>query len=753
MSLVTPSAVAHAETIFVTTTAPDIDVAGAECDSIAPADSVTLAGLCPDGSGGYLSPCDAEGISLSEAICAANANPGPDVIVLADGAVYTLAAAHNSWYGWNGLPIITSEITIDGRGARIVRDSVENFRFFVVSGPFGEAQAPTVGQSAPAGTLLLQDLTLVGGAAIGAPGRDGAGASAGLGGAVYNQGTLVLRGVTIRDGVARGGVGSDIGATFTGGAGLSAPAVWGGGGGGFGANLAAASPHGGGFGGATTASNGGFGGGGAGGYHGGFGGGGGAFLYSSGTGIAGRGGFGGGGGSGGDCVGCVAGGAGGFGGGGGGGGAGFGVGGFGGGNGSVAGIYSHGGSGAGFGGAIFNHGGELRVVSATFGRNAAQGGLRGISAQAGRGYGGAIFNLNGEVVLIQATFYENSASTFGSTIVVNPDGGQDVYNKQVADADLVGIVGVADVSLFGSLLGSGTGGVAALVNDAGSFSGSSNVIVAATLLPGSIANVAPALEMLGDYGGFTETYAVAATEELVNDCASADEPGLVDQRGVGRPSDGCDPGAYQRSVPCESSSVCAAECTDGFCCVPGCDVCSESAGGDLDGACASYASAPIDAGVSDAGTSDTGVSDMGVSDMGVTDTGTEMDAAVPSDSGTLPHDVGAHEDLGDVSDVSVDTDEGTGDLGSATDAGEPEMGRSDTGTMAADATTDTGLTPVDTGLTPMDVGSTPATMGGGCAIGAEGERAAFPSWVGLLIVAIARGRRRQRNAAGSRKPR
>lgn len=732
-SLIAPSTVAYAETIFVTTTATGIDVPGAECDSIAPTDSVTLAGLCPDGSGGHLSPCDAEGISLSEAICAANVSPGPDVIVLAEGAVYTLATAHNSWYGWNGLPIVTSEITIDGRGARIVRSSAENFRFFVVSGPFGEEQALTVGQSAPAGALHLQDLTLVGGAAVGAIGRLGGGASAGLGGAIYNQGTLVLQSVTIRDGLARGGQGGGFGSGPAGGAGLAAPAVSGGtSGGGFGANLTVAQPQGGGFGGATMASAGGFGGGGAGGFQGGFGGGGGGFLHASGTGIAGRGGFGGGGGSGNDCTGCPVGGVGGFGGGGGGGGSGYGMAGFGGGRGS-SGQFSHGGSGAGFGGAIFNHGGELRVVGATFGRNAAQGGARGITAQAGSGYGGAIFNLNGDVVLIQATFYENSASTFGSTVVVNAGGGQDVYSKQVADADLVGITGVADVSLYGSLLGSGAPAVAAFVNDGGSFSGSSNVIVADTFLPGSIANVAPALEMLGDYGGFTETYAVSETEGLVNDCASGDEPGVVDQRGVGRPSDGCDPGAYQRSFECASSSACAGECTDGFCCVSGCDVCSESAGGDLDGVCASYTSAPIDA--------------------GVTDAGAEMDAGVPSDGGTQPHDGGASVDLGNESDASTGDDQGTGDLGSMADASEPEIGPSDAGTMTTDAATDTGSTPMDVGSTPMDAGSTPmdagstpTTMGGGCTVGAEGDRSSFPLWVGLLALAITRRGRRRRDA-------
>jgi hypothetical protein len=56
--------------------------------------------------------------ALVAAINTANGASGDDVIVLAAGSTYSLTAADNSPnYGPNGLPVVTSTITIQGNGA------------------------------------------------------------------------------------------------------------------------------------------------------------------------------------------------------------------------------------------------------------------------------------------------------------------------------------------------------------------------------------------------------------------------------------------------------------------------------------------------------------------------------------------------------------------------------------------------------------------------------------------------------------
>ncbi|HSJ58072.1 MAG TPA: SdrD B-like domain-containing protein [Anaerolineae bacterium] len=88
------------------------------------ADTFDLRGSCPGGVGDVP--------ALVAAINAANANGVADTILLADGCVYILAVPDNTL---NGLPVITSDITIDGGvGATIQRDpaAVDYFRIFEV---------------------------------------------------------------------------------------------------------------------------------------------------------------------------------------------------------------------------------------------------------------------------------------------------------------------------------------------------------------------------------------------------------------------------------------------------------------------------------------------------------------------------------------------------------------------------------------------------------------------------------------------
>jgi len=120
--------------------------------------------------------------ALIQAITTANSSGGANTIVLQD-KTYKLDKINNYWYGPDGLPAISSQITIEGNGATIERDGGPNFRFFYVSNQqYG---------GLPTGNLTLQGLTLRGGYAHGGDSFTGGG-GLGAGGAIFNAGTLVL---------------------------------------------------------------------------------------------------------------------------------------------------------------------------------------------------------------------------------------------------------------------------------------------------------------------------------------------------------------------------------------------------------------------------------------------------------------------------------------------------------------------------------------------------------------------------------
>ena len=84
-------------------------------------------------------PCSGPGggaAGLVAAINAANA-AGGGTISLAPRCTYTLTAADNNSFGGNGLPVITTPITIAGAHATIARHSAQHFRIFEVDGPGG----------------------------------------------------------------------------------------------------------------------------------------------------------------------------------------------------------------------------------------------------------------------------------------------------------------------------------------------------------------------------------------------------------------------------------------------------------------------------------------------------------------------------------------------------------------------------------------------------------------------------------------
>lgn len=137
------------------------------------------------------------------------AYPGSDTIRLASGGLYTLTGRGDptNFYGFNGLPVISSTIVIEGSGATIERSNAAGtptFRFFAISA--NAANHP------PRGNLTLRNVILRGGMAKGgdgAKGRGGGGGGAGLGGAVYNLGFLTVVNCTFHANTAQGGRGGN----------------------------------------------------------------------------------------------------------------------------------------------------------------------------------------------------------------------------------------------------------------------------------------------------------------------------------------------------------------------------------------------------------------------------------------------------------------------------------------------------------------------------------------------------------------
>jgi hypothetical protein len=399
----------------------------------------------------------------------------------------------------------------------------------------------------PLGSLALKNVTLSNGVASGFIGGSGyqrggsGGGSAGLGGAILNQGVLDLEDSTLAANQALGGAGG----------GSSLP--WGGeGSGGAGGGLSGAGGAGGqltdgGSGGPPFGGAGGSGtGAGSSGGAGGGGGGGGSSEAGSGSGPGGPGGLGGGGGGGGayDTFGFPggaggSGGVGGFGGGGGGGGGGtpdgaLSVGGFAGGNGAQANsggnVGNGGGGGAGLGGAVFNLAGTLTITNCTFSGNAAVGGDGGSIAgtgTAGSGFGGAIFNRNGTVQVVSSTFANNRAD----------QGGGGIYNL----GDGTNLAG--SVELRNTIVAYTPGGAsdyaASTINGGGTTnSGHHNLIQVNDGFAGGIVTSAdPKLGPLANNGGPTSTHVLLNHSPAIDAGDNANLP-PTDQRGYPRVADG-----------------------------------------------------------------------------------------------------------------------------------------------------------------------------------------------------------------------
>jgi hypothetical protein len=432
---------------------------------------------------------------------------------------------------------LTKGITINGPGT----GSPPFFRLFDI---------------AAGSSLTLQSLTLSGGDAHGFRGgftsAGGAGgASAGLGGAIFNQGTLMIQSSTLTGNTAQGGTGGyrryefqDGGGAGGGGLGYQGHATtnyFGGSGGGPNGGNPGISPT-------QGATDGDFGGGGGGGYGG----------FANGSGPGGKGGFGGGGGGGGA---------------GGGSGTAGGGGGFGGGGGgaptltsTVAGTFYGGGSGrngggggAGMGGAIFNDEGSVTITNSTITGNTAQGGaggtgsdpkLSGSDGTAGKGLGGGIFNLNGTVSLNNDTIDANTATTDGGAVF---NLGSDTASGSVTANGITNAS--ATVNLFNTILANSVTATSDLAQQTFGNSPPTTTINATTSLiqtgfaaingtnTTNITGQSPNVAGLASNGGLTQTMALQAGSPAIDKGTTAGAP-PTDQRGVPRDV-AVDIGAYE----------------------------------------------------------------------------------------------------------------------------------------------------------------------------------------------------------------
>lgn len=487
---------------------------------------ITLATLCPDGAGGSAGPCDGPGISLAEAICAAN-NSAEAITIILERRDYLIQERHNDWYGWNALPPVTGTVTIVGNGASLLREELAPaFRFFFVSGEYTAGEAADM----PAGELSLIDLTLRGGLAQGGDGADaadasespggGGGGGAGFGGAIFNEGTTTLRRVTVVENTASGGNGGRDGSIDE-----AAEAASAGGTGGSLAYDASTRDDGGGAGGAAGE-----------------------------VGLPGEFGAGGGGTGGGETNG--------------------GLWGFGGGMGSS--LSNGGGAARGFGGAVFNFLGTFRVENSTFSGNETMPGCAGGDLDAfdvcgdrpSVGDGAGLYNLNGDVELVNVTMADQSAS------FLNSDAGIDLTSLGQRGDLNVPVSRTATLRVFQSLFASDPnptdGGPFALQAEDSTLLGEQ---VVATSHDSSgdepwehlLRRHAPQVLLgpLADNGGLTFTHipeTVVTSEVPCRDLAGGRMTG--DQRGVGR-SALCAIGAFEPPAACETG--CAADCVEEFC--------------------------------------------------------------------------------------------------------------------------------------------------------------------------------------------
>ncbi|HEX6874144.1 MAG TPA: choice-of-anchor Q domain-containing protein [Nocardioidaceae bacterium] len=594
------AAPAHASTMTVNTTVAGINNDGfcSLQEAILSANHDSFSFPNPDGSG-----------AVVDSACPSG--HGADVIELLPGTYVMSSIVDDAanWLGPTATPFITSPITIEGRGAVIVRGiGAPRMRAFAVDAT---------------GDLDLREVHVKNFAMKGGDGKSGGAGGLGAGGALaVVDGTVRVQWSTFSNNSATGGNGSKNtssivsggggGMSGDGGAPFVAPFAGGGGGGGSRGNGGSGDVDdfagGAGGGGGGTISDGvsgdadetigtgelaggyacgaagghtdiGFGGdggddsycpggGGGGGESyrpvvgffgsgdggdGNLGGGGGGGGYSDSSG--GDGGFGGGGGGGGDDVSLLpdapGGGDGGFGGGGGAGAGGWVTGGPGaGGTFAGDGSITTGGGGAGLGGAIFGYNASITVSNSTFyGNSVARGHtVPGNGAHDGREAGGAIFTVAGNLVVQQSTISGNHTAEKG--------GGVTVYEPTTGEQ--------ATLTLRNTIIAGNDGHDECYIRSSVGQTSTGNLIRShpeddQTPCVGSVVDADPLLGPLQvNPPGKTPTMALDVNSPAI-DAGSTTGTKPDDQRGVARPQlGGYDIGAYEFDVPTDTTAPVAA---------------------------------------------------------------------------------------------------------------------------------------------------------------------------------------------------
>jgi hypothetical protein len=148
---------------------------------------------------------------LIAALTTASSNGEADVINLAAGCDYALTTSNNQAVGrdglprYNGLPVLTGSITINGNGATIRRASASNFRLlFVDSGGVVTLTNLTLPNGRLAGVTVYQTVTGGYNEYQGYVGQSTDG-----GGVYINRGQLTLADCTVTNHTASGGPGGD----------------------------------------------------------------------------------------------------------------------------------------------------------------------------------------------------------------------------------------------------------------------------------------------------------------------------------------------------------------------------------------------------------------------------------------------------------------------------------------------------------------------------------------------------------------
>ncbi|HYL85372.1 MAG TPA: choice-of-anchor Q domain-containing protein, partial [Candidatus Angelobacter sp.] len=200
-----------------------------------------------------------------------------------------------------------------------------------------------------------------------------------------------------------------------------------------------------------------------------------------------------------------------------------------------------GGGGAALGGAIFNHGGGVRILNSTFtGNSVYRGNSGGGKADNGADAGGAIFSLNGHTTINDSTISLNhSSGAQGGVVVMQDSSSSDTIF--VLQNTIISGNGPTECSIVGSSIGE-------------SFVG--NLIEQNDNCGGVVTNADPLLSPLTlNFPGNTPTMAITRSSPAFN-AADPSTSLPTDQRGEPRPSLGVfDIGAFElcvmgRILPC-----------------------------------------------------------------------------------------------------------------------------------------------------------------------------------------------------------